>query len=85
MQGEERKEEHEGYLQTTMNEDDEAGLLCGAQTSRSEREGIEMQSIERPSENSDPQAQSPLDTEESTQAEEKENKEDTEVSKIFNS
>ena len=54
MQGEERKEEHEGYLQTTMNEDDEAGLLCGAQTSRSEREGIEMQSIERPSENSDP-------------------------------
>ena len=66
MQGEERKEENEVYLQTTMNEDDEAGLLCGAQTSRSEREGIEMQSIERPSEISDPQAQSPLDTEEST-------------------
>ena len=52
MQGEEKKEEHEGYLQTTMNEDDEAGLLCN--TSRSEREGIEMRSIERPSEDPDP-------------------------------
>ena len=52
MQGEEGKEDHDGYLQTTINEDDEAGLLC--HTSRSEREGIEMQSIERQQEKQDP-------------------------------
>ena len=52
MRGEEKKEDHEGYLQTTMNEDDEAGLLC--HTARSEREGIEMSSIEHPSEHPDP-------------------------------
>ena len=52
MRGEEKKEDREGYLHTTMNEDDEAGLLC--HTSRSEREGIEMSSIEHPSEHPDP-------------------------------